>query len=226
MSDTKSYLCKKQVTLTNADNDSFTHYAGDVLSDWELTDHIKQKIKEGVTWYIDKFEVLTDKEAELYRKKATAAEGKRQAPGGQIVDPPWDDYIGLHPNEIIKRMKDLSFDDVEKVRQYERAGMNRPSIIEYVAPSEREPWHEYDSWSVRDILDKLDILDPQTVQDVIVYEMNHKKRPAVIEYIPEPEGDELDSTSPQTSSSPSDEEDGDGALIGVGASSADAGGQP
>jgi len=177
-----AYLCKKQVTLTNSDNEGFTHYAGDVLSDWEIPQHIKDKVKEGVPWYIQNFEALTDKEAELYRKKATATEGKRQAPNGQIVDPPWDDYIGLHPKEIIDRMKNLSFDDVERVRQYERAGINRSTIIEYVAPSEREPWHEYDNWGVRDILDKLDVLDPQTVQDVIVYELNHKKRPAVIEH--------------------------------------------
>lgn len=216
-----SYLCKKQVTFSNSDNEGGTYYAGEVLSDWELTDHIKSKIKSGVTYYTSNFEPLTIKEAELYRKKATATEGKRQAPNGQIVDPPWDDYIGLHPKEVIERMKDLGFDDVERVRQYERAGLERSSIIEYVAPSEREPWHEYESWSVRDIIDKLDILDPQTVQDVIVYEVNHRRRPAIIEYEAEEDGfNEVPSGVDHAGV-----EDDDNELVSIGTST-DADGQP
>lgn len=183
-----AYLIKKQTTVTNSDNEGKTHYAGDVVSDWELPDHIKNKVSEGVGWYTSTFEILTDREVEAYRKKATENEGKRQAPDGQIVDPPWDDFIGLHPKEVVKRMSDLSFNDVEKVRQYERAGLNRSSIIDYVAPSEREPWHEYDNWGVRDIVDKLEVLDPQTVQDVIVYEMNHRKRAAILTFEPEEDG--------------------------------------
>ena len=189
-----SYLVKRQITVTNSDNEGATHYAGDVLSDWELPKHIKDKVKDGVTWYVNNLEALTDKEAELYRKKATAVEGKRTAPNREVVDPPWDDYIGLHPRDVIDRMKDLTSDDCEKVRQYERAGLNRSTIIEYVAPSEREPWHEYDSWGPRDILEKLEIIDPQTVQDVIVYEMNHKKRPAILTFEAEEDGDEFIST--------------------------------
>lgn len=183
-----SYLVKKHTTISNEDNEGAFYYKGDVLSDRELPKHVKDKIDKGEHWYTNIYEPLSDKEAELYRKKATIAEGKRQAPDGQPVDPPWDDYIGLHPNDVIDRMKNLSFDDVEKVRQYERAGQNRSIIIDYVAPSEREPWEEYDNYATRDILDKLDILDPQTVQDVIVYEMNHKRRPAIIEYEPEEDG--------------------------------------
>lgn len=184
-----SYLVKRQITVTNSDNEGAVYYAGDVLSDWELPKHIKDKIKDGVTWYINNLEALTDREAELYRKKATAVEGKRTAPNREVVDPPWDDYIGLHPKNVVDRMKDLTSDDCEKVRQYERAGLNRSSIIEYVAPSEREPWHEYDSWGPRDILEKLEILDPQTVQDTIAYELQHKKRPAILTFEPEPDED-------------------------------------
>jgi hypothetical protein len=184
-----SYLVKRNVTNSNDDNEGIVHYAGDVLSDWELKEHVKKQIQNGVSWYTQNYEILTPKEAELYRKKATATEGKRKAPDGQIVDPPWDDYIGLHPKDVVDRMKDLGFHDVEKVRQYERAGLNRPAIIDYVAPSEREPWYEYDNWGPRDILEKMEILDPQTVQDVIIYEMNHKQRPAILTFEPEPDGD-------------------------------------
>lgn len=184
-----SYLVKKNVTLTNDDNEGATYYAGDVVSDWDLPDHVKDNIKKGVSWHSRNFESLTDREAEIYRKKATAVEGSRKAPNGSIVDPPWDDYIGLHPKDVIDRMGKLDSEDAEKVRQYERAKLNRPLIIDYVSPSEREPWYEYDNSSPREILEKMDLLDPQSVQDVIVYEMNHKKRPAILTFEPEEDGD-------------------------------------
>jgi hypothetical protein len=120
-------------------------------------------------------------------------------------------------------MKTLNFTDVEKVRQYERVGLNRPAIIDYVAPSEREPWHEYDNWSVRDIIEKLDILDTQTVQDTIVYEQNHKSRAAILTFEPE-EDTEISPNS--VSSSPSGESGDDPQLSGVGAGSTEALEQP
>lgn len=220
-----SYLVKRNVVNTNDDNEGVIHYQGDVLSDWELKDHVKKKIKEGNTWYTQNYEILTEKEAEAYRKKATSVEGKRKAPDGQIVDPPWDDYIGLHPKDVMDRMKNLGFHDVEKVRQYERAGLNRPSILDYVAPSEREPWYEYDNWGPRDILEKMELLDPQTVQDVIVYEMNHKKRPAILTFLPEEDGD-IEVSHQASASAGEDEEgnDSESEMAGVGASSTDAGG--
>lgn len=212
-----SYLVKKNLTISSGEHNSNTYYAGDVVSDTELPDHVKEKIKEGVSWYTQSYEILSDKEAELYRKKATSVEGKRSAPNGEIVDPPWDDYVGLHPREVVDRMKTLSYKDAETVRQYERAGLNRPDIIDYVTPSEREPWHEYDNWSVRDIIEKLDIIDTQTVQDVIVYEMNHKNRAAIITYEPE-EDTEISQSS--VIPSPSEEKDtySESQLSGVGAS--------
>lgn len=180
-----SYLIKKQTTVTNGDNAGVIHYAGDVISEHDLPQLVREKISEGNYWYTQTFELLNEREAEKFRKKATAVEGKRKAPNGEIIDPPWDDYVGLHPKIVIDRMSNLSYEDAEKVRQYERAKLNRPVIIDYVTPSEREPWYDYDDSGVRDILEKLEILDPQSVQDVIVYEMNHKKRPAILEFEPE-----------------------------------------
>jgi|ERR1700722_1116165 len=220
----KSYLVKRNTTLSNDDNEGVNYFAGDVLSDWELPEHVKKKIADGHSWTTQIYEPLTPKEADAYRRKATANEGARNTSDGGTVDPPWEDYIGLHPKDVVDRMKSLSFNDVDKVRQYEKAGLNRESIMNYVAPSEREPWHEYDNWGPRDILEKMELLDPETVQDVIVYEMNHKKRPAILTFEPEEDGDV--EASPQTSS-PAGGEDGDDPdqeLAGVGASSTDAGG--
>jgi hypothetical protein len=176
------YLVRKQTTAMDSEGESQNYFPGQVVSDWELSDHIKKQISTGIHWYTQTFEPLTDREAKKYRVEATTAEGARIAPNGQTVDPPFEDYVGLHPKEIIDRMKKLKFDEVEQVRQYERGGLNRNTVIEFVAPSEREPFNGYDAMSVRDILEKMEILDDDSVNGVIVYEMNHARRPAVIEF--------------------------------------------
>ena len=180
-----SYLVKQSVTARDEVDETHNHAAGSVVSDFELTQHIKDQIGKGVTWYTQRFEPLTEKEARAYRVKATSVEGKRLAPGGQIVDPPFDDYVGLHPDEVIRRMEDMKPDEVERLRLYERAGMNRESIIEYTAPSEKEPFNNYDNMGVKDILDKMSLFDQDTNNTIILYEMAHQRRPAIIEFSPD-----------------------------------------
>lgn len=195
------YLVRQQVTAQDVSGDSHNHFPGAVLSDWELSDHVRSEIEKGGHWFTQNFEPLTDREAKTYRVRATTLEGKRSAPNGQIIDPPFDDYIGLHPKDIIDRMKKMKFDDVENVRQYERAGMNREMIINYVAPSEREPFNGFNDMGVREILEKMSILDDGTNQEIIIYEMNHQKRPAVIEFekeYEEPEVEDEKSEEPAT----------------------------
>lgn len=191
-----SYLVKIQTTAQDSAGEVNNYLPGAVLSDWELSDHIKKSIAGGHLHYTKIFEPLTDREAKNYRVKATALEGKRTAPNGQVVDPPFDDYIGLHPQDIIERMKKLKADEVEIIRQYERGGLNRDTIIDFVAPSEREPYEGYSDQGVRDILEKMDLLDEESCRDIILYEMNHGKRPAIIEYVKEE--DEITSQEPET----------------------------
>lgn len=180
-----SYLVKQYVTARDEAEETHNHATGSVVSDFELNQHIKDQIEKGVTWYTQRFEPLTEKEARAYRVKATSVEGKRLVPGGQVIDPPFDDYVGLHPDEVIGRMEDMRADEVERLRLYERAGMNRESIIEFTAPSEKEPFNNYDNMGVKDILDKMSILDQDTNNTIIQYEMAHQRRPAIIEFSPE-----------------------------------------
>lgn len=190
------YLVRKQTTAFDSEGESQNYYPGTVLSDWELSEHIKKRIAEGIHWYTDTFEILTEREAKSNRVKATTIEGTRTAPNGQNVDPPFEDYVGLHPKEIIDRMKKMKFDEVEKVRQYERAGLNRNAVIEYIAPSEREPYNGYEAAGVRDILEKMEILDDDSVKDIIVYEMTHERRPAIIEFERETNSSQESATAP------------------------------
>src|SRR5581483_11054062 len=98
------FLTKDVVTARNVNGESVTHQPGTVLSDWELEPYARQKILEGSEWYRARYEPLTDREAHGYRVKATQAEGPHIVDGA-AVPPPWDDYVGLHPTEIVARMR-------------------------------------------------------------------------------------------------------------------------
>lgn len=176
------FICKRQTTAQNVHGETQNYMPGDVLSDWELSDHIRKQIEEGSSWFLQSFEPISEREAHSHRVKATQAEGPRVGEDGKPIDPPWDDYVGLHPTEICNRLAQEDHGRVTQVRAYERAGLNREPIMNYVAPVEREPWVGYNEDGVREILERLSRLDDTSVQQVIVYEMNHQKRPAIISY--------------------------------------------
>lgn len=175
------YLTKDNVTVRNVNGDTYTHPAGTVISDWEVSDFIRDKIKEGSEHYRTLFEPLLEHEAESYRVKATKAEGPRYFEGEQ-VDPPWDDYVGLHPTEITDRMRSAELETVQQAKKYEQAGMNRQGIVEFVTPAEREPFPDYDEKSTREVLDKFTVLSAPAIADAIAYEKAHKNRVAIVEY--------------------------------------------
>lgn len=189
------YLALKEVTVTNVNDESAIHLPGTVLSDWEVNDFVKGKIAEGSVHYRSLYEPLTNAEALHHRAKATAVEGDHWV-DGQFVSPPWDDYVGLHPEEIIERLKAATSRDVcAQVKLYERGGLNRQVIIDYVAPAERPPFIGYDEMPVREVLEKLALVSADAVQEVISYEMAHRKRPAIITYERAAfEGDDEDTT--------------------------------
>jgi hypothetical protein len=176
------YLVKQPTTAINTNGESFTHSEGDVISDWELADFIREKIREGSEWYRERFEPLLPHEAHSLRVKATAAAGSRFGPDNQPVLPPWDDYIGLHPSEVVDRMRDASLDKVKQTKLYESLGMNRPLIIDFISPAEREPWMSYDEYDVRMVLEKFSIISDAAVADALAYERAHKNRPAITEW--------------------------------------------
>jgi hypothetical protein len=177
------YLVRQSTTAINTNGESFTHSEGDVISDWELADFIREKIREGSEWYRERFEPLMPHEAHSLRVKATMASGDRINPAdNQPVKAPWDDYIGLHPAEVVDRMRDASLDKVKQTKLFESLGMNRPLIIDFVSPAEREPWMNYDEYDIRMVLEKFSLLSDAAVADAIAYERAHKTRPAILEW--------------------------------------------
>jgi hypothetical protein len=175
------FLCKQVVTARNVNGDSVTHQEGSVLSDWELEPYARQKILEGSEWYRARFEPLTDREAHGYRVRATQAE-QPHVVDGALVLPPFDDYVGLHPTEIVARLKSGSVALTQHARRYEAGGMRRDMIVSFVHPAERQPFLGYDDMDLRGILEKLEILPDDQVAEAKVYEANHQERPAIVEF--------------------------------------------
>ena len=178
-----AFLVLKTVTARSSDGESYTHAPGTVLSEWEVSEFIRDKIvKDGDVHYRAHFEPLTDEEAQHHRVKSTAAADPRFS-GGQQLTAPWDDYVGLHPTEILNRLKKCSsLEEVARIKEFERAGMNRSVITGFTAPVEREPFVGYAEMGVREVLNKMAILSDPDVRDVINYELGHRRRPAIIQY--------------------------------------------
>lgn len=175
------YLVKKAVTAMNVNGDTFVHSEGTVLSDWELSDNIRAGIAAGSSWFRDLYEPLLDREAHHYRVEATKNEGSRDIEE-QTIQPPFDDYIGLHPAEIIDRMKNVTLDKARQIKLYEKAGMNRQQIVAHVAPSEREPFDRYDALGPMEIIEKFSVLSDPQIADAKIYEANHASRDIILSY--------------------------------------------
>lgn len=179
---TAGYLVLKEAIVRNVNGDGHLHHKDTVLSAHEVEPYVKQKVAEGSHRYTMLLEPLTAEEVAKRRETATRLQGDVMV-DGQRVSPPFPDYVGLHPEEILQRMHDC--DDlllIQQVRLYERGSLARTPILEYTAPAEREPWPGYDSWEYNAILDKLDLLNPEAVMAVMAYESAHRKRPAVLTY--------------------------------------------
>jgi hypothetical protein len=175
------FLVKATVTTRNVNGESVTHQPGTVLSDWEIEPFARQKIMEGTEWYRARFEPLTDREAQGHRIKATLAEPPHIV-DGVAVPPPFEDYVGLHPTEVVARLRAGSAELAQRARLYERGGMGREMIASFVHPAEREPFLGYDGMDLRSILEKLEILPDGQVGEVKVYEAAHQNRPAIVEW--------------------------------------------
>lgn len=177
------FLAKVVVTAQNVNGETVTHQPGTVLSDWELEPYARQKILEGSEHYRRLYEPLTDREAAGYRIKATSAEPPHTL-NGALVNPPWNDYVGLHPTEIVARMRTADVAVVQQARQYEQAdgGMRRSLITGFVHSAEREPFLGFDGLNVSEIWEKFELLPDDQVEEAKTYERAHQNRPAIAEW--------------------------------------------
>jgi hypothetical protein len=79
-------------------------------------------------------------------------------------------------------MRDADAETVQRVKDFERAGLARAQILDFVGPAQQEPFAGYDNMEVRGIIEKFSVMPDPAVQDAIRYEKAHKNRPAIVEY--------------------------------------------
>jgi hypothetical protein len=97
-------------------------------------------------------------------------------------DMPIAGYDGMTAVEISNRLTSLSQADLEKVDTYERAHVNRSTVLGRIdALRGSEPWRGYDDQTVVEIRDALTGADEAKMRQVRAYEAGHKNRQGVLD---------------------------------------------
>jgi len=123
------YRILKDITFgTERHPEAELHKAGSVISDCQLSDYVAKRIAEDDPHYLTLFAPLTDEEALEHRATETALEGEHLV-DGRWVSPPFPDYVGLAPEEIVDRMRKADPEKVEQTKTYERGGQGRTAIV-------------------------------------------------------------------------------------------------
>ncbi len=96
-------------------------------------------------------------------------------------DLPIANYDDLNADEITKRLKGLSQDELAQVRAYEAAKENRKTILDRIESLQgEEPWPGYDDQTVAEINKALTNGSPEIAARVRDYERSHKNRSSVL----------------------------------------------
>ncbi len=96
-------------------------------------------------------------------------------------DLPINNYDDLNADEIVKRLKGLSQDELARVQTYESMNESRKTILERVESLQGdEPWPGYDDQTVAEINKALSDAGPSVVEAVRNYERSHKNRSSVL----------------------------------------------
>ena len=96
-------------------------------------------------------------------------------------DLPITNYDNLTAEEITKKLKGLTQDELQQVQAYESTNQNRKTILDRIEDLEGdEPWPGYDDQTVAEINKVLTDSNPSIVQSVRDYERSHKNRQSVL----------------------------------------------
>jgi hypothetical protein len=173
-------VMKDGLTLKNEHGDTVVHNGGQVLSDWEVSEFVRGKHDEGVSHYTDLLRKVTDKEAVGSRKEST----KVRADADGDVNPPFDDYVGLHHDDVVKRMNEMDAEGVAQVKRYENAigGLKRQSILEHATKAQSLPFSGYDDMNQKEVLEAMASLPHAQVEAIREYEADHQGRQQILKF--------------------------------------------
>ena len=99
-------------------------------------------------------------------------------------DLPIANYDSLTAEEITKRLKGLTQEELQQIQAYENSNEARKTILDRVETLEGdEPWPGYDEQTVAEINKALTDASEDLVATVRVYERSHKNRTSVLKSI-------------------------------------------
>ena len=99
-------------------------------------------------------------------------------------DLPIASYDSLTVDEIIKRLKGLTQDELLQIQAYEAANENRKTILGRIDELEgTEPWPGYDDQTVAEINKALSGASATLVTEVRDYERGHKNRSSILKVV-------------------------------------------
>ena len=105
----------------------------------------------------------------------------RQRPVLTKDDLPINNYDNLTADEITKKLKGLTQEELQQVQAYESANQNRKTILERIEDLEGdEPWPGYDDQTVAEINKVINDATPSIVEAVRDYERSHKNRQSIL----------------------------------------------
>jgi ferritin-like metal-binding protein YciE len=96
-------------------------------------------------------------------------------------DLPIANYDNLTAEEIIKRLKNLTQEELAQIEAYESGKESRKTVLERIESlQDEEPWPGYDDQTVAEINKALSGASDEVVQQVRDYERAHKNRSSVM----------------------------------------------
>lgn len=90
-------------------------------------------------------------------------------------------YDAMDAAELTPRLKTLSQGRLKRVRSYEKAHQARTSVLHWISRlTADQPWANYDTQQVKEIVAVLVTADADTARQVLDYEREHRGRAGVL----------------------------------------------
>lgn len=178
---------RKEKMLKNARDEAMTEAME--IATYDALERMARNVGDEVTAELAA-DIRADEEAMLENLRReipnlTDAVVRSQVPISRPVltkdDLPIANYDSLTAEEITKRLKGLTQEELQQIQAYEGANGNRKTILERIENLEGdEPWPGYDEQTVAEINKALTGASDDLVATVRDYERSHKNRTSIL----------------------------------------------
>ena len=178
---------RKEKMLKNARDEAMTEAME--IATYDALERMARNVGDEVTAELAA-DIRADEEAMLENLRReipnlTDAVVRAQVPRSRPVltkdDLPIANYDSLTADEITKRLKGLSQEELQQIQAYESANEGRKTILERIENLEGdEPWPGYDDQTVAEINKALTGAPDNLIETVRDYERGHKNRASIL----------------------------------------------